>query len=129
MFSCCRCSMSAVTRRIVSCVLRRMRFLRGGQRCRDPVIPDAGIRRRSRAATDRPDATRARGSGRSLEAGIGPLDLVLGGATNITYSRSASAPNFSQHRVGVDDVPFDFDITAPSFSTMPCVRSWVNGSL
>ena len=33
------------------------------------------------------------------------------------------------HRVGIDDIPFDFDITAPSFNTIPCVSSWVNGSL
>ena len=52
-----------------------------------------------------------------------------GGATNITYSRSASAPYFCIIASGSTTLPFDFDITAPSFSTIPCVSSCVNGSL
>ena len=51
-----------------------------------------------------------------------------GGATNITYSRRASAPYFAIMSSGSTTLPFDFDMTAPSFSTMPCVSRRANGS-
>ena len=47
---------------------------------------------------------------------------------NITYRRSASAPYFAIMSSGSTTLPFDFDITAPSLSTMPCVSRWLNGS-
>ena len=52
-----------------------------------------------------------------------------GGATNITYRRSASAPYFVIIASGSTTLPLDLDMTAPSFSTIPCVSSCVNGSL
>ena len=51
-----------------------------------------------------------------------------GGATNITYRRSASAPYFAIMSSGSTTLPFDFDMTAPSLSTMPWVSRRLNGS-
>ncbi len=46
----------------------------------------------------------------------------------MTYSRSASAPYCWIMSSGSTTLPFDFDMTWPSLSTMPCVSSRVNGS-
>ena len=46
----------------------------------------------------------------------------------MTYSRSASAPYLASMSSGSTTLPFDFDMTAPSLSTMPCVSRRVNGS-
>jgi hypothetical protein len=52
-----------------------------------------------------------------------------GGATNITYNLRASAPYFWSISSGSTTLPFDFDITAPLRSTMPCVKSLLKGSV
>ena len=46
----------------------------------------------------------------------------------MTYSRSASAPYFCIMASGSTTLPFDFDMTSPSLSTMPCVSRRLNGS-
>ena len=46
----------------------------------------------------------------------------------MTYSRRASAPYLAIMSSGSTTLPFDFDMTAPSFSTMPCVSRCEKGS-
>ena len=89
----------------------------------------ASPRRRWSRPSGRPAARRAPGT-RKLPSRPASLHSTSfsGGATNITYRRSASAPYFCSMSSGSTTLPLDFDITAPFLSTMPWVRSRLNGS-
>ena len=51
-----------------------------------------------------------------------------GGAAKISKRRAVSAPYFSMIDSGVTTLPLDLDIFAPSFNTIPWVKSRVKGS-
>ena len=116
-----------VTRRIVSCVFRRSArsasFSSSSAGARNPFAANRLGQRIDHAphAREKPPAALQTASVHSIS--------FSGGATNMTYSRSASAPNFWIMSSGSTTLPFDFDITWPFFSTMPCVSRRVNGSL
>ena len=87
-------------------------------------------RRRPSRTSDRRAATRARGSGscprgRSRSTRLPSRAARRTSRTAAARRRRTSAASSS----GSTTLPFDFDMTSPSFSTMPCVSSCVNGSL
>ena len=126
-FRCTRGSRSSVTRRMVSCVLRRSAPLGVGQR--QAVGRRDGRRRRTRRTTDRPAARRARGSG-SCPRGRRRSTRFPSRAARRT-SRTAAARRRRTSAImssGSTTLPFDFDMTSPSLSTIPCVSRRVNGS-
>ena len=115
-FRCIRSSMSAVTRRIVSCVLRRTARSASVHplRAAGTLLPPTVF---AQWSTSRHTRTR------NLKLPSRPLSLhstsFSGGATNITYRRSESAPYFASISSGSTTLPFDLDMTAPSLSTIP----------
>ena len=100
-FRCMRSSMSTVTRRIVSCVLRRS--ARSASVQSSPHGRDAFAADRLAPVIDEPPDARRKRKLPSRPASLHSTSFS-GGATNITYSRSASAPYFCEHVVGIDDV-------------------------
>ena len=64
----------------------------------------------------------------ALEPGVGPLDLVFRRRDEHHVQPQGVRAYFWIIGSGSTTLPFDFDMTLPSFSTIPCVSSCVNGS-
>ena len=118
-------SKSALTRLIVraSCAAGHAR-----RRSARTWMARGSLPRRWSRPANRSGARRGQEAPAPLQSGVGPLDFLFRRRDEHHVERSASAPNPIMSS-GSTTLPFDFDMTWPFFSTMPCVSSRANGSL